>query len=693
MALEIDLETRSELNLTDVGADVYFEHPSTEIIEVCYAFGDDPVQTWYPGAPCPRDIADFFVNQDSPVRGWNVGFERRAWTALLGPKHGWAVPPLARFEDNAAAGAAMGLPRSLEDAAIALGLEEQKDSEGHRLMLAMARGLYRDVFEALQRLTAYCAQDVVTSRAVRKKLFPLQDRERALWILDQQINDRGVRVDRELVAAMDEIVKHEMLRLNGDLSVATGGAVEKLSQTVRLAAWLRSQGVDCTSLAKDQFERLLGLDMPEHARRALLVRREGSKSSTGKLEKARVATSADGRASGMLLFNGASTGRWSGKLFQPHNLVRGSGTTDPSVSIPLIRQGMETVSFCYEYPLTAVADAMRGVLIAAEGKTFYSGDYSSIEARITAWLAGDLDKLDQFRAADRHEGPGMYELAAAGIYGVPVDSIAHEDPRRQTGKTAELALGFGGGVAALDKMARNYGIDMADAYTSLMDRTDKDKQKKVQEKYEQTRRSKNTEMTERAWIACELTKQYWRKANPLTVKSWQLVEDCAWSAMSMPGAKMTCNGVPIGWVYEGGFLQMILPSGRKLYYADPRIREVEVPWSDKRLPVRERERKQAVTVKGIDQVTTRFTRYPLYPGLGIQHATQATARDLLANGMMNADRDFPIVLTVHDELLAEVEPGAPPLSEFLETICKLPPWASGLPLVADGWAGPRYHKK
>lgn len=691
--LEIDLETRSELNISDVGADVYFEHESTEIIVACWAIGDDAVRAWYPDEPCPGDVIAH-IHGGGTVRGWNVGFERRAWNARLGPVHGWPVPALGQFDDNAALAAAMGLPRSLEDAAIALGLEERKDDEGHRLMLQMARGAFRHDIDKLLRLTEYCDQDVVTSRAVRKKLKPLHPRERELWLLDQQINDRGVLIDRPLVKAMAEIVQLENLRLNQLLVEATGGAITKASQTVALARWLRGQGVDCTSLAKDQYERLLTQEMPAHARQAILVRQEGSKSSTTKLQKAVSATSADGRARGMLLFNGASTGRWSGKLLQPHNMVRGSGTTRPEVSVPLILRGHEVVQFCYDRPLTAIADAMRGVMIAAPGKRFYSADYSSIEARITAWFARDWAKLDAFRLADRDEGPGMYERAAAGIYGVTTDEIDHDDPRRQTGKTAELALGFGGGVAALAAMAVNYGIDMSAAYTPLMDRTDADKRREVTEKYMRTKVAGNAgSLSERSWIACELTKRYWRQDNPLTVAAWKHVEEGAWEACSNPGRITGSVSVPLAWICDGGFLQLILPSGRRLYYGDPRVREVEVPWSDKRLPRTQRERRAAVTVKGVDQTTSQFVRYPLYPGLGIQHGTQATARDLLANGMMKADGTFPIVLTVHDELLAEVGLDAPPLSEFILQVCELPEWASGIPLVADGWEGTRYHKK
>lgn len=697
-ALEIDLETRSALDLTKVGAHVYFEHPSTEIILACWAIGDDPVSAWYPGEPCPDAIKNHIAARGE-VRGWHVGFERLGWKTRLTARHGWPEPVLEQYSDNAALAAAMALPRALEDAAIALGVEHQKDAEGHRLMLQMSRpqkdGSFLNDFDRLVRLTSYCEDDVKASRAVRKKLKPLSPLERQLWLLDQRINDRGVRIDRDLVEAMDDIVSRETLRLNTMISNATQCAVTKITQTVRLAGWLRSQGVDCPGLGKGLFEFLRAQDMPENARIALEARIEGAKSSTSKLIAAKIATSADGRARGMLLFNGASTGRWSGRLLQPHNMLRGSGTTNPDVTIPLIKDlGYEAVQFCYPFPMTVVADAMRGVIVADKGKKFYSADYKNIEAILTAWMAGDTAKLGQFRRAQTGEGPGMYELAAAGIYGVPVEEIDPDDPRRQTGKTAELALGFGGGVNALLAMAVNYGIDMSEAYVSLMDRTDGDKRREVIEKYEKSVKTGNTKIPARVWIACELTKQKWRKANPLIVRAWRAVEDMAWKAMQGPRTEpLMVDGVPVGWQWIGGFLRLVLPSGRPLFYGDPRVRSVEVPWSDKTVPRERRERKQAVTVMGIDNNTHRFIRYPLYPGLGVQHAVQGTARDLLANGMLLADDQFPIVLTVHDELLAEVDEDAPPLSAFTRTVCHLPYWAEGVPLVADGWEGPHYKKK
>lgn len=699
--LEIDLESRSRVDLTQTGAHVYANHPSTKVLVARFAFGqDEDIGEWWPGTPCPPEIA-LHVRSGGEVRGWNVGFERQMWNAILGPQHGWPVPRLDQYSDNAALGAIMGLPRSLDGAASFLGLEEQKDDEGHRLMLQLSKPdqygnfPYEHDFDKLQRLSAYCAQDVRTSRAVRRKLKPMTPFERRIWLLDQKINDRGVEIDMDLVDAMDDLVKKENVRLNGLMHAATDGAIEKTTQVVALAKWVNSQGVSCDSLAKDKIATLLGSDLPANIRSAIEIRSEASKSSTTKLIAARTATSTDRRARGMLMYHGASTGRWAGRLLQPHNMVRGSGLTNPDIACDLIKTlSYEEITYCYPWPLQTVADCMRGVMVAAKGKKLMAMDYSNIESRITAWFAGDRRKLQQFVKADRKEGPGMYELQAAGIYGVPVEEISHEDPRRQTGKTAELALGFGGGVAALAAMGVNYGIDMAEVYDSIVDASDTETVLKVFEKYETAKKRKNLgSLSQRGWIACELVKQGWRNANEATVKSWKAVDDAAWQAMNKPGQLIYAEGVNLAWQWEGGFLQLLLPSGRRLYYGNPQVREVEVPWSDKTVPKKERERKPAVTVAGVDSQTFQVVRYPLYPGLGIQHATQATARDILANGMLNAEAEgFPLVLTVHDEAIAEVDEARADLEAFMAALTRLAAWGAGIPLPAEGWVGHRYHK-
>ncbi|HRP25374.1 hypothetical protein [Thauera sp.] len=327
--LYIDLETRSACELRKSGTHRYFEDPTTEIIVACYALGDGPVEIWWPGQGCPEAIAEHAL-AGGKISGWNVGgFEKIAWDALLGPRHGWPVPTLDQYDDTAAAAAAMGLPRGLGDAARALGSTAQKDDAGHRLMLQMARPrrprkgeptdqlLWWEDDDRLARLAAYCADDVRAEREVRRLLVPLPPDEMEAWRFDWLMNSRGVRLDLDLIHAMRRITDQAKEDLDKRMAEATEGAVTACTQVARIVAWLAEQGADIPSLAKAPLgDALESNDLPEHVRAVLELRQSAAKSSTAKLDAMLACVSADGRARGQHLYHGASTGRWSGRLIQ-----------------------------------------------------------------------------------------------------------------------------------------------------------------------------------------------------------------------------------------------------------------------------------------------------------------------------------------------------------------------------------------
>jgi DNA polymerase len=392
----------------------------------------------------------------------------------------------------------------------------------------------------------------------------------------------------------------------------------------------------------------------------------------------------------------------SGKLLQPHNFVRGSGDKQ----VPVLMQGDATlVDLIHGNPLAVLAKSMRAIICAPKGKRFVAADFSQIEARVTAWIAGQEDTLEMFRVYDRGEGPGIYEVSASGIYGCPVKDIDEEDPRRQTGKTATLACGFGGGVSALAKMAANYAIDMATAFPGLWATTDEATRERAMKRYEECLARSDSSadvLTEMAWLACELTKIGWRAANPKIVSSWKALDNAAIEAVLHPGTQVQAVHVdhdghptellPVTFRTAFGYLWMRLPSGRCLAYPAPRCEMVTVPWADLTQPLDKREKRLAVTVLGVGQ-NNQFVRYALYPGLTVQHAVQATARDLMAAGMLRAEaHGYPIVLTVHDEVLAEMAHGEGDLEEFKRLLCVPQQWTTGLPIAASGWEGPRFRK-
>jgi len=699
LILSIDLETRSPADLKKAGAYRYFEHPYTEILCACWAIDDGPVHQWFPSDGIPEELAWAVVSRETQISGWNVNFERQGWNRILGPIHGWPVPRLEQYRDTAAQSAAQSLPRSLEKAAAALAMPERKDLAGHKLMMSMARPRKRRTGEAYQthywnegdlnRLADYCAQDVIVERAIRDKLRPLSPEEFELWRFDQLINDRGITLDLELVDDMLAVVEKHMETVNAQMADITGGAVTACTQTPSLKVWMAEQGFVATSLAKGVIGDVMAREKLPKVQRALDLWQEASRASVNKLKAAKTCVGGDGRARGLLLFHGANTGRWSGQLLQPQNLPRGSGTTGTiDVAIDMVRyRDPALLTFMYDSPLTVISDCLRGIMCAAPGRQLIAGDFTSVEARITAWLAGASEKIDQFIRQDRGDGPEVYKLAASRIYGVPVERVSKE--QRQTGKTAELALGFGGGVDALAKMALNYHIDMSLAWEPLWAAASPEERELADERFADVfAKGNNDWLSRKAWQACHLTVRAWRRANAPIVEMWDQFHSASWHTLDSPKKEFTAGRVT--FVREGGFLWLTLPSGRRLAYPTPMKENREVPWSDKRLPVPLREHKDVLTVLAFEQGHAH--RPSFYPGILFQHSVQAIARDLLAHGMNNVEAaGYPVVMSIHDEVICEIHQGDY-AGNFLDLLCAMPDWAKGIPLLAEGWVGHRYRK-
>jgi DNA polymerase len=699
MILSLDLETRSPVDLKKSGAYRYFEHLQTSILCAAWAIDDGPVSVWLPGEPCPPAVADA-VAGGAEISGWNVNFERQGWNQILGPRHGWPVPHLDQYRDTAAQAAAQALPRSLEKAAKVLNMPERKDTDGGRLMMQMARPRKPRKGEPRQaiywndgdihRLSEYCAQDVVVERAIRKKLRPLSREEFLLWRFDQLINDRGIMLDLDLVEDMAAIVDQHILELDMRMEMVTRGAVSKCSQTGRFKDWMASHQLVVPSLAKTVIDDVMAMPMNAACHEALEIWQEASLASIRKLKAANLCAGGDNRARGLLLFHGATSGRWSGQLWQPQNLPRGSGMVpDQDQAIALIRhRRADLLRWAYDDPLTAVSDCLRGVMMAGPGKTLISGDYVNVEARVTAWLAGSAEKLEQFRLQDSGEGAEVYRLAASRIYNIPVEDVTGK--QRQTGKTAELALGFGGGVDALARMARNYHIDMAEIWEALWSVAAPEEREQAAERHaDVVAKGNNDWLPRKAWQACWLTVRAWRRANKPIVDMWSEFHSAAWHTIESKNVDF-----PVGKVTfrrSGGFLWLTLPSGRKLAYPTPAVENLEVPWSDKRKPAEEREHKDMLTVLAFEK--GKAMRYPFYPGLTFQHAVQAIARDLLANGMNRVEAaGYPVVMSIHDEVICEIPDETVDVGQFTDLLSDLPGWAEGIPLLADGWSGRRYRK-
>jgi DNA polymerase len=728
--MHLDVETRSDVDLKKYGPYRYVEGKHTDVWCACYAFGDGPVQDWVPGQPCPPAIVEHVR-----AKGWivahNAQFERLIWTHILHPRYGWPLPDHDRWICTMARAYAMALPGSLEGAAQAVGIEKGKDLSGHKLMLRMAKPLKSKLLddgtllwaytpENLARLIRYCRQDMEVERQLHHLLARLNNNEQRIWWLDQTINDRGIGADLSLAAKAEHIATHAMKLLNQDMRAVSSGRVTTATSVAQIVRFCQSLGVDdIDSLRADRLEALLGRpDLPPQARRVLNIRAEASRVSVKKISALLTDSSPDGRVRGLLSYHVATTGRWAGRRFQPQNIKRPTNK-DQDTLIKLVQTGsFDLVKRIGGSPLEVIGDIIRGLIVPAQGCQIYAADYANIEGRVLAWLAGEEWKLDSFRLYDAGIEEDMYRLSYARAFGVPVAAV--DDNMRQLGKVMELALGYQGGVGAFQSMAHNYRVEVSN---------------------------------ERA----EQLKLAWRHAHPKTKQFWRALEDAAISAVRyaanknnrgrqrffFAGSRVEGSADrdvrKIRFHVQGSFLLMRLPSGRLLSYPYPEIRKV--PWRNntKDVPAIEDDDKAAMfentgtpqlELESVDEILQQtrqgqqsqwgkdtltfmstinpsnakrvlrdrynkgnWARITTYGGSLAENATQAVARDIMAEGMLRVERNgYKVILTVHDEVVAEAPCDFGSVPEFQDLMVTLPAWATGLPVAAKAWKGGRYRK-
>ena len=499
------------------------------------------------------------------------------------------------------------------------------------------------------------------------------------------MNLLGAHIDRRLVEALLDVTEQAKEVLDRRMARATGFEITACSQVAALTNWLKMQGVPAEKLNKNAIEDLLATELPDAARDAVEIRKEAAKTSTAKLVAMRDYMGTDGRVRGMFLYHGAGTGRWAGRGPQPQNFPRGTYTIkDAEAAVDDFLLGNAAwIDLTYGLPMSAVSDMLRSCITASPGNRLLAADYSSIESRVIAWLAGEQWKIDAFVAYDEGRGPGMYELMGSRIFSKPPEKVTKDE--RQASKSTELGCGFQGGVLAFHTMAKIYGVDMAPALPKLIEVSGPEAYERAVERYADCleRGDTGTDMLSRdAWVASEMIKNMWRAQNPAIVALWAGMEEAALDAVRSPGGIATYRHS--SFLMRRGFLWQRLPSGRCLAYGAPKIENRETPWGTT---------KESLTALGVNSVTKRWERFSLYGGQLAQHSTQATARDLMANGMLQAEvAGYPIVMTIHDEAVADVPTGQGTLAEFERLLCDLPGWAGGLPVVASGWEGFRYRK-
>ncbi len=688
----IDFETRSEVDLRKTGAWAYAEDPSTSILCFCIAINDHHVETFVLNGEqidCPTILNHAIDRDDVMFEAHNAFFEQSIWYNICHKRFGWKDIPVEKWACSASFASAAAIPRSLQFAGEAMDLDIQKDTEGRSIMLQLARPRKPSkanpnkfwtpdvVPEKFARLYEYCADDVRTERELSKKLRPLNKIERQVWLLDQKINRRGVRVD---VPAIESIIK-EIDEYTDGLSSAfraiTDNQVETPRQITRFVKWLGEQGVIVDSVNKASVEQLLKQeDLPDKVRKALELRQELSKSSTAKYQAMLNAVSKDGRIRDILVYHGATTGRWAGTKVQFQNIPRGVvKDTDKAIEI-LLEYGIYELT--YEYPdippMTVISSCIRGMIIPDEGNDFVVADYSAIEARVIAWLAGQTDLVDAFE-----NGEDVYCNEASKIYNKDVNKSDHPY-ERQVGKTCILAFGYQGGIRAMQTMSTGYGLSLEPAYDGLKDSFTEEESaaaKKLVDAY----LNEGGELSEEEAYAADILKRRWRASNNKIVSFWYNVEEAAKSCLEVPNTVIRVNDY-ISFMYDGDFMYCRLPSKRVISYPSAKLEVQDTRFG-----------KKAVITYKTNDTKGAFVRTGTYGGKLTENIVQGVARDLMAEAMLRCEEHgYKVVLSVHDELITEVPEGFGSVEELETIMSTLPSWAEGCPVTAEGWRGKRYKK-
>jgi len=682
----LDTETYSDTAIQDVS---YRYAAYAEIMLFAYAFRNDPVSVvdLTAGEQIPAHVIAALTDPEYLKIIQNSMFDRIVIDYALGIK----IPPEQIF-DTMVCALAHSLPGALTTLCSVLGvpLENAKDDAGRDLIqlfckprpknMKVRRATRETNPEEWQKFIKYAGSDIKSMRAVYHKSpkWNYSDRELELWRLDQRINDRGFLVDRKLAAEAIKAVAEAQDGLAASVTERTFGAVTRATQRDKLLKHiLEAYNIDLPDMTKSSLERRLNdPDLPKEVKELLSIRLEASMASTSKYKALLKSVSDDGRLRGTLQFCGASrTGRWSGRTFQPQNLFR---PTLPQHEIDTGIAAIKSGGAQYILPnvMEVAANAVRGCIVAPEGKKLVVSDLSNIEGRFLAWVAGEDWKLKAFYDFDNGIGHDLYKLAYAKAFNVAPEDVTKE--LRQIGKVMELMLGYGGGVGAFLTGAASYNIDldeMAKAALPSIPPTIKEEALGFWDWTNRTRRS-TFGLSCETFVVCDSLKRMFRSSNAKIEAFWGAVQNAFVEALDHPSQDFPV-GEHIVVRRDGVWLRIRLPSGRVLCYPSPHQND-----------------KGELSYKGVNPYTRKWTSIKTYSGKLVENICQAGSRDIMAANMPLIEaRGYAPVLTVHDEIITE----APDTDEFTDKelsalLSTNPSWARGLPLAAGGFSTYRYKK-
>lgn len=729
----LDFESFATVDIKKVGAWVYSEHHETEILCFSYDMGNG-VQRWRPGMPAPEDLISY-VRAGGLMEASNDFFEWAMWENICHKRFGWPQMPLTQWRDMFARARSWSLPGNLETLGDVTDVPVKKDKVGKRIMLKLCkprnptktnpdtRWTRQNTPADYEVLEDYCDDDVITQRQISALLPQLTPTEEQVMLLDKKINARGIYCNRDVVEAAIDIYEQATQKYTAELQAITRDVTMTASKVKEMVKWLATERCYAPDLAKETVSNLLKReDLTPLARRVLEIRQMLSASATKKLYAMQERMGSDDRIRDFLCYCGADgTGRWAGRGIQPQNFPNSGPAVKECVDCGAdyyagldycpccvsnnskdAEWGAKAMALCIEHiksrdlntletlwgnAIKAISGCLRGMLQSAPGKKLICSDYSAIEARVIAHIAGEQWRLDVFRTHGK-----IYEMSASKISGISFDDMmqykkdtgSHHPMRKKIGKPAELGSGYKGWINAW----KNFGADKFLSDEEIKDGIIK-----------------------------------WRQASPAIVALWDGLEDAATMAIlaGMPQAdtnaifmwleqlthdddwkvkknakQLIAKFFPVNpgpaFLYNGIYYQSTgevlycrLPSGRMLNYHKPIVSGKYTAWGTPSL---------ALSFMGTDQLTRKWCRTDTYAGKLTNNVVQGYARDILAWAMLRLDqRGYPIVMHVHDEVIAEVDDGFGSVEEFEDILRELPPWAAGCPIdAAGGYIDTMYQK-